>query len=235
MSKQYIRPLSFKEKVAASLRQEGYTVHMEKFHPLYLKKFNFSISTIIDIGVFKGTQPLYDSFPEAHILLVDPIDYAKETYERLSVERSTSFVQAVAGAHEGVCEFNIVEDFGAKSSVLNRTALTHEENIKKIFSPVKRLDDIVSSKGVTGPFGLKIDTEGYELEVIKGAYNTLTQTEFVIAEVSVRRRFENGYLFSDMITEMRTHGFELVDTLSCFALPRFIDCLFIKSDSQYIG
>jgi hypothetical protein len=62
---------------------------------------------------------------------------------------------------------------------------------------------------------LKIDTEGAELEVVRGAAATLKRTLFVIAEVSVlHNRFEGSYSFAQFITAMDQAGFEVCDLLA---------------------
>ena len=43
----------------------------------------------------------------------------------------------------------------------------------KIKVPVKTLDSIVQESNVKRSFGIKIDVEGYELEIIKGAKKNL--------------------------------------------------------------
>ena len=92
---------------------------------------------------------------------------------------------------------------------------------------MRTVDSIVKSNFLEGPFGFKIDTEGAEIEVILGAHQTLENCTFVIAEVSVNDRFENGYKFSDIISLMKKNGFEMVDVLSDQFQPRFLDCLFL--------
>lgn len=63
------------------------------------------------------------------------------------------------------------------------------------------------------PFGLKIDTEGFEVQVIEGASKFLQETQFVISEVPVADRFEGGYSFAEFIALMNKHGFSVCDIL----------------------
>ena len=57
------------------------------------------------------------------------------------------------------------------------------------------------------PFGLKIDTEGFDYQVIQGARNFLRETQFVIAEVNVAKRYEGGYSFAEFIAIRDENGF----------------------------
>ena len=94
------------------------------------------------------------------------------------------------------------------------------------------LDAVVEKHQFEPPFGLKIDTEGSDLQVIEGATRTLRDTQFVIAEVSVAQRFEGGYSFIEFIEAMDRRDFVLCDILEIARSARseilFMDALFRK-------
>ena len=50
-----------------------------------------------------------------------------------------------------------------------------------------RLDDLISEKGLPYPGFLKLDTQAAELKVLKGAVETLKQTQFILLETWARR------------------------------------------------
>tara|TARA_X000000368_G_scaffold286497_1_gene227590 strand:- start:2342 stop:2608 length:267 start_codon:yes stop_codon:yes gene_type:complete len=61
-----------------------------------------------------------------------------------------------------------------------------------------------------GKIGIKIDTEGYELNVIKGAKETLKNTEFVLAEVRHNHEsFKGVYKLHEFVSEMHDNDFIL--------------------------
>jgi hypothetical protein len=95
--------------------------------------------------------------------------------------------------------------------------------------PIVTLDELLARNAYPAPYGIKIDTEGFELEVLKGAARSLANIEFIIAEVSVKKRFTNSYRFSDIAAFLGGHGFELIDILNFRPRPqRFFDCLFVR-------
>lgn len=75
----------------------------KKRSPEYLASFGFKPDTVIDIGVAgKGTPELYEAFPGASLLLVDPLPEGREVGEQLrSKGRRAHFVQVAAGAKAG--------------------------------------------------------------------------------------------------------------------------------------
>jgi hypothetical protein len=123
----------------------------------------------------------------------------------------------------------MLNNFGA----IGRTSLSARpglEPVDRYEVNVTTLDQLVAENGYEGAYGIKIDTEGHEIEVLSGATETLRQTEFIIAEVSVKHRFVGGYRFSDMIGFMSSRGFELVDVLNVqHRLANFLDCIFIPA------
>lgn len=78
---------------------------------------------------------------------------------------------------------------------------------------------------------LKIDTEGYELEVFAGASATLQRCDFVVCEASVLPRFEQNYRLDDLVMLMRDAGFGVGAVLSAYqdgaGLITFIDVAFL--------
>jgi len=101
--------------------------------------------------------------------------------------------------------------------------------------PVETLDRLVAGASCPRPFGLKIDAEGAELDVIRGASATLRDTEFAIAEVSVLPRFEGSYRFAGLIAELDARGFEVCDILDIgradSSRVTFFDLVFARKES----
>ena len=74
--------------------------------------------------------------------------------------------------------------------------------------------------------------------MIAGATELLTETEFVIAEISMRpKRFDENYSFAEFIALMDEHGFRLCDILDAPRLQRavelqYIDGMFRRVDAS---
>ena len=197
----------------------------------YFRGYGFSSETIIDVGVLSGTPFLYDSFPGAKFVLIDPLEESEISIQKqYDGKLDYDFHLMGVGSKAATIELAVTPGSMAKASSNKRVEkeTSPEQQIRKI--PVKQLDTVM--KSYSGPFGLKIDTEGHELEVLKGAKKTLKDCEFVITETSIKRRFENNYKFSDIITFMASQGFEAHSFLSGFTRsPRMSDVLFVPYDS----
>jgi FkbM family methyltransferase len=163
---------------------------------------------VIDVGVAGGTPWLYQRFPHADLVLVDPLLGRQEEYEGLG-GRKCSFFRCAAGSSGGAVYINEDIDRPALSSLLDRTPLTaRDHKIVQKEVPVRALDDIVEEVGAADKaIGLKIDVEGYEMEVLKGSKNVLKQCSFVVCEVSVEQRFYASYSFSELISWIYAKNF----------------------------
>lgn len=226
--------IQFRRDVIRALKKSGFNVTPDKFTRAYLKHYGFAPATFIDVGVHRGTPELYELFRESRIVLIDPVPDVETFCEPwLKGEGwNAQFVNCALGAGPGSARITVS---GPMTSLLTRLADGGRADGQALDVQVRRLDDVVAELAPDGPFGVKIDTEGYELEVIRGAARTLSQTEFVIAEVSARRRFQDGYLFADLVAEMARAGFALADILSTPSHARYFDCLFVRQDSPILS
>jgi len=218
---------NFKQNVIEALKGEGYQIGYTKFRPAFFKGMEFGVKTVFDIGVCRGTPSLYSGFSDAKMVLIDPLVEARDVADRHGFD----FVHCACGSTLDTVEYSVPEGKLALTSLMDRTKLTEPEVSKEMReTSVRTLDDIVEEYSYVPGYGIKIDTEGYELEVLKGAEKTLEKAEFVIAEVSVQKRFEDSYKFSEVIAHMALSGFELLTILEYS--NRFLDCMFVRSNSD---
>lgn len=183
--------------------------------------------TVIDVGANNGTPELYAAFPDAFHLLIEPMAEHVEDLSRILETVRGDYETVAVGAEPGTAVLNVEPKRGPMSSLLTRTTDTATgDEVERRSVQVRTLDDVVQRRDLPKPFGVKIDTEGYELEVIKGAPETLAASQFVIAECSTIKRFEGGYESVDLIDAMREHGFVVFDVMR--SGPRIVDLLFMR-------
>ena len=194
---------------------QGWEQDRAYWEPAYLRRLGFRPRTIIDVGVAHGTPQLYAAFPDAQLILVEPVAEFSEGIAQILARRRGVLIPAAAWSSEGELELRAELDGSEGSSHYSRNPLDstgHTPRPRRV--PVTTIDRIIANHAFPEPFGLKIDTEGAELEVIRGAAATLERTLFVIAEVSVlHNRFEGSYSFAQFIAAMDQAGFEVCDLL----------------------
>lgn len=207
---------------------EGSRPHLrtENWRPAVLKRAGFNPRTVVDVGVADGTPQLYEAFPDAYHVLIEPLKKHEPSLQSyLKTHRGEYFLTAI-GVRDGRAVIDVVPANPGKSSFLQRTELTATDDpVVKREVPLAKLDSLMRRHNFQAPFSLKIDTEGFEYQVIEGASDFLRMTEFVIAEVSIARRFHGSYRFSDFTELMNENGFFLWDILNVVG-KRYVDAVF---------
>ena len=209
----------------------------ENWRPAVLKRAGFSPRTVVDVGVADGTPQLYEAFPSAYHVLIDPLKEHEPYLQGFLKTYEGEYFLTAVGARDGTAVIDVLLDDPGKSSFLQRTELTATGGtVEKREVSVTTLDTLMRRHNLQAPFGLKIDTEGFEYQVIEGAPDFLRKTEFVIAEVSIAKRFQGSYLFSDFTDLMDCNDFFLWDILNIGG-KRYVDAVFRKrpDNSGHLG
>jgi FkbM family methyltransferase len=128
---------------------------------------------------------------------------------------------AALGSERGQVEFNISAN-SLSSSVLSMRrehveAAPQSAYVDKQTVPVERLDELAS--GLVPPDGslmIKIDTQGYEMHVLKGAGGLLPRVVAMQLELSLVALYEGAPSFSEMIQYMQSIGFDIFNIVPVF-------------------
>lgn len=206
------------------------------WHPEYIRRLGFRPMTVVDVGVGGGTPDLYQAFPKAYLVLVEPLEEFFEAARKILAEREGTLIPVALGRQEERRKILVQGKWMERSSFFARSKV---EQMEDAASPreiaVTTLDALLAKYAWQPPFGLKIDTEGAELEVIRGARSFLKQTAFVIVETNMLDRFPGTYSFAELIGVLDTAGFRFCDILDIARTPSaevlFVDLVFRrKSD-----
>ena len=191
-------------------------------------------AVILDIGVAQGTPDLYVHFPSHAYLLVEANPVFKDDLERLCETLDAIVEPVFCGASHGSVRLKSYQD-PRKSSIHTSSRRMAVEQIVEI--PMETLDSLTERHKLPGPYLLKVDVEGAELEVLKGATQTLQQAQAVILEASFLPIFTDGASVEDLVAYMAQAGFSLFDLIGGSVTPEGIlsqsNLVFVNNDAAF--
>jgi FkbM family methyltransferase len=222
-------PAGFKQKLRDNLGLPSQELSLKR-----LKALGFSPRYCLDIGAYTGqwTQDFKQVFPECGVLMIEG-QREKETSLKNVKDLYTDvdYTIALLGANKTSVTFNKYE---TASSVLGEHNVTNAETETR---ELELLDDIKSRLNKNIDF-IKIDTQGYELEIMKGGSNTVAQAEVVLLEVSLIDIYTNCPLVIDVLNFMASKGFVAYDIAALMRRPLDnalyqLDMIFVKENSRF--
>ncbi|MFN5028535.1 MAG: FkbM family methyltransferase [Burkholderiales bacterium] len=198
------------------------------------------LSTIIDIGANTGQFCVAASrtFPAAKIFSFEPNPASFERLVKTTARTSSiSCRQLAIGDSEGQISLRI-NSHSHSSSVLplaesHKIAFPSAREVGEVQVPVRTLDGLFCAD-ITHQSLLKIDVQGYEMAVLRGARNLLPKLDFVVLEVSFAPLYDGESTFDEICEELRRSGMKLRAPVGWLRDPqsgKFIqmDALFCRS------
>lgn len=199
----------------------------------HLDKLNFNIKTVIDVGVAFGSPGLYKALPQAKFYLVEPVPQCKGVLEKLKETMGATYFHVAAGDEDGETDFFVHNDISGSSSL--RQWEGDFLDGEKIRVPLRRLDTLISEP-IARPSLLKIDTQGNELKVLRGAVNILDSIDVVLLETSFHEFRKGAPEIHEIVKTMTDLGYRCYEVLEGHyreidnAMAQ-VDVAFVKEDS----
>jgi FkbM family methyltransferase len=188
---------------------------------------------LLDTG-FAGTLISFEAIPAVH-----------EKLARHARVKSGSWIVApcaALGSRRGTIAMNVAAN-SVSSSILpmqraHVEAAPESKYVEQQIVAVERLDEL--APGLLPPDGqllIKIDTQGYEMEVLKGATGLLPRTVALQMELSLAVLYAGAPSFVEMIEYVNGLGFELFSLVPGFKNAHTgrllqMDGFFVRSGSN---
>jgi FkbM family methyltransferase len=183
------------------------------------------INLIFDIGAFVGAyaEAMFRAGYTGRIVSFEPQAQLHERLIRLSKKYSGWIIheRCALGSQEQVSYLNIAGNL-ASSSLLpmlkkHIDALPTSRYIGKEEVPIKTIDSIVDQYFYPSQYlFMKIDTQGFEHEILTGAKNTLSILTGIQLELSLTPLYQGEVLYDEMIQMLSQNGFTLEDIIPGF-------------------
>lgn len=202
----------------------------------HVRGLGLAPGTVIDVGVAWGTPELYEAFPGARTLLIEPLGEYEEALRQIVARHGADCVLAAAGAEPGELEM-LVHRVPTLSSPLGARSGDAAAGARRSV-PVVRVDQAVAERSLPAPYLLKVDVEGAELQVVEGATGILERTELVLLETSLFPFWDGAPVLADVVARMRELGFAVYDLYGGHVRPldgalAQIDVAFVREDGPF--
>jgi FkbM family methyltransferase len=171
---------------------------------------------ILDIGAHKGdvADELSQLYHPDFIAMVEPLPQMAAMLRKKSYARNQRVFECALGWHAGTAQLNVLAS-PASSSIFKVTPGCDElwkrpmHTVEVLEVPMRALDDIFYECELSFLDLLKIDVQGYEIEVFRGGRETLNKTQGIVVEVSFFEHYRDQPQFIQVYEFLKDAGFEL--------------------------
>lgn len=147
----------------------------------------FPVETVIDVGVQYGTPELIDTLGDRRHILCEPIVEYHDSIRRTYTARGVDFLLDARAASDSDGTAQIALSTTSDASTITHARLNDADAPGQTLRAVETvtLATLVEDRNLAGPFLLKIDVDGAEEMILKGAAPILSQCSGVVMEAHV--------------------------------------------------
>lgn len=200
----------------------------------HLATLGLNPEVIYDIGAARGEWARRAStiWPNARIVGFEPNESrVPDLEETTATLPNFSYRRCLLGSQIGEVEYVDSRD---QTSLYDRAATG-----PKVRAPMVTLDSLLTSNVISPPTFMKLDVQGYELEILKGGQLALGAAQAVLLEVSVYHLSPEMPTVLEVLNYMQAHGFLWYDILGLLrresddAMAQ-MDFLFLRRDHPLV-
>ena len=209
-----------KKTIKSIFKNFGFKVTKISKNPLLNDNYLEAIKEIIgvdpilfDVGANQGQSVKWfqASYPSSQIHSFEPSKICFEVLKKnFPNSNNLKINNKAVGSKKGSLKFNEYS-WSALNSLLKRT-FTKSEIIDNYIVDVITIDDYCKENKIFQINVIKTDTEGYELEVLKGAEKMMNNNsiQFIFCEIFFYENYIDQSSFGDIYNYLLQKGFSLV-------------------------
>jgi FkbM family methyltransferase len=177
------------------------------------------IRCLVDIGANRGQFALaaHRYFPAARIISFEPLPGPADVFRRVfSSSREVTLHQAAVGASAGKATMHVAARDDSSSLLpigqLQNRLFPNTSEVMTMEVSVGELSDFIGADDIAPPALLKIDVQGFELQVLQGCATLLNRFAIVYVECSFIELYEGQALADEVLSWLHARGFSLFGT-----------------------
>lgn len=234
----YVLPKPVKRAIHERLHKIAHRYYAAPHPELNLRDMKargFNPATILDIGGYKGdwARTAHEIWPEARITIFEANEERAPFLKAAAEAVGGTYHISLLGAEDGVeVPFTVLDSGSSVFEPRNSFARTQTTRT------LKTIDTLMADLPAVD--FMKLDTQGYELEILKGASRLMPTAQAILLEVALIEINRGGPLLHDVVAFMKERGFVTYDVVEIH--PRLkdratgrVDLMFVPEDSPLIA
>ncbi len=216
-----------------SIREVGFGVGgVELLHDAGVLLGNVSNAVLFDVGANIGqtTQAMLTAFRSPQIRAFEPSPSTFASLNKAFGHKAGVILEAIAmGECEGVLPFHVTRDYSVNDSLL---VPTWNAGGAVVEVRVDSIDNYCNYHGIELIHLLKIDAQGYDLRVLKGARRLLDERRIKLysCEANFEHMYEGQASLRDLLAYSEEIGYNLVGLYEQTYIKNrlsYLDALFV--------
>jgi len=197
-----------------------------------MRRIGFSPSSIFDIGAYRGewTKQVSSIFHNATFVMIEAqpqkLLQLEDMASKIGSDRVKVISALLGSVRADAVTFNLME---TGSSVLTENT---SFSSKSILLQMTTLDNVIDENNLQAPGLVKIDAQGYELEILKGSQRALQSAEACLLETSLIEYNKGAPLIAETVRFMSSQGFVVYDL--CGQSRRQSDSALFQLDIMFV-
>ena len=210
-----------------------------------LTGFGFQPQYVLDIGANVGswTDQMAVYFPDSHFLMVEAnLKHSNALQSICDKHHKVEFCIELLSETSKDCNYHTLKNASAdnletgNSIFKEKTKHYSDSNTEIKILKSKTLDNLLEEKNINKVDLIKLDVQGAEIAVLKGASDTLKNATFCLLEVQLQQWNEEAPLFSEVVEFMNENDFSVFDFIDKNLVSDYtvsIDVLFKKKNNKF--
>lgn len=212
--------------------QATYTRYSKRASLGQLNKQGFLPGTVFDVGAQVGTPELFETFPDAHHVMFEPVVECEPALKRLCQNlKSAEYRIAAVAERSGFVNLGVSADRRYSGIVSGSRDASQE--LREI--PAVSLNELCAQRTYQRPYLVKIDVDGAEIDVLKGASALTFQDTVFVIEATIN---DGTPRFPKILEFFKPYDFVLHDIIDPLFRPSDgalwqVDVVMVHANSKY--
>jgi FkbM family methyltransferase len=210
--------------------------HLPRIKKFIKKNLKFKKPLIFDVGAYEGStlKLFYEIYSQGKFCCFEPNKTKYDQLKKIKIKQMQVFNTALGSVNKNasmrinpIDMTNSISKLKKNSFYLKIKNFIIRKNIYKIILEkieMIKLDTFCLKKKINKINILKIDTEGYEFNVLKGGKKILKNVDFIIIELQNNDMYE-GYSRKKIENFLKNNNFKKIKSFQ-FPLMFFEDCIY---------